>query len=477
MKKIALLLVPIMALAAMLPAAGCKKDDLPPEAEGKTVVKVAFYAAGFGTAWMEDAKQRYEALHNDVYLKLEGDPYIEETVKQRLDTGKEELADDLCVFGGTYYRYMIRNDMLTELSSFYEETVEEEDTVNDLVNQQLKEYFTVNGKIYAIPWQDNAMSIVYNANMFDQHENWEIPQTMDEFFELCEQIRDDTDDKVHPLAYGGAANQGYFPNVMENWLCQYEGIDAMYDFLACENAEVYQEQIPGRTKVYETVAKLIHGTDSKGRRYVDPNSRGYSALDAQAELLAGNVAMVVSGPWMQIEMSEYLVDYPGFRMGIMSTPHINSDMKDKNGEDSQYARTSSTGVMVGPKKAKNAEIALDFMKFMLTQESLQRFVETTDGLTRPYTLKNPENCNLEGNYFAQTVMNMLTAHPERMVYTVSSSDIWQAGEASMWMANEGAPVNALAACASLEQAMAEAKELAQEDYDRIKEKWDNWQVD
>jgi len=35
------------------------KDDLPPEAEGKTVVKVAFYAAGFGTRGMEDAKERY----------------------------------------------------------------------------------------------------------------------------------------------------------------------------------------------------------------------------------------------------------------------------------------------------------------------------------------------------------------------------------------------------------------------------------
>lgn len=397
MRKFARMLLPVLALTMVFPFGSCGgKDDLPPEAEGKTVVKVAFYAAGFGTRWMEDAKERYEALHPDVYLKLEGDPYIEDTVKQRLDTNKAELADDLCVFGGTYYRYMIRNNQLTELSSFYDELVEGDDTVNDLVNQQLKDYFTVNGEIYAIPWQDNAMSIVYNANMFDQY-GWEIPQTMDAFFELCEEIRDDTNNSVHPLAYCGAANQGYFPNVMENWLCQYEGIDAMKTFLECETAEVYQEQIPGRTKVYETIAKLVHGTDSKGRRYVDPNARGYTSIDAQAEMLAGRSAMVVSGPWMQIEMSEYLVDYPGFRMGIMSTPHINSDMKDKNGNDSQYARTSSTGVMVIPKLAQHADIAMDFMKFMLTQESLQRFVETTDGLTRPYIIMAFQSVNLDTN--------------------------------------------------------------------------------
>lgn len=169
MRKFARMLLPVLALTMVFPFGSCGgKDDLPPEAEGKTVVKVAFYAAGFGTRWMEDAKERYEALHPDVYLKLEGDPYIEDTVKQRLDTNKAELADDLCVFGGTYYRYMIRNNQLTELSSFYDELVEGDDTVNDLVNQQLKDYFTVNGEIYAIPWQDNAMSIVYNANMFDQ---------------------------------------------------------------------------------------------------------------------------------------------------------------------------------------------------------------------------------------------------------------------------------------------------------------------
>jgi len=164
--------------------AACKKDD---ETAGKTVVKVAFYAAGFGTSWMEDAKARYEAEHSDVYLKLEGDPYIEETVKQRLDTKNANLADDLCVFGGGYYRYMVRNDLLKDLTSFYDETVEGEDTVDDLVNQQLKNYFTVNGKVYGIPWQDNAMSFVYNANMFDQY-GWEIPETMDQFFRLCEKI-------------------------------------------------------------------------------------------------------------------------------------------------------------------------------------------------------------------------------------------------------------------------------------------------
>lgn len=67
------------------------------------------------------------------------------------------------------------------------------------------------------------------------------------------------------------------------------------------------------------VRAVDRGTDSKGRRYVDGKSRGYTHLDAQAEILKGNSAMVVSGPWMQIEMSEYLVDYPGFRMGIMPT--------------------------------------------------------------------------------------------------------------------------------------------------------------
>lgn len=147
MRKFARMLLPVLALTMVFPFGSCGgKDDLPPEAEGKTVVKVAFYAAGFGTRWMEDAKERYEALHPDVYLKLEGDPYIEDTVKQRLDTNKAELADDLCVFGGTYYRYMIRNNQLTELSSFYDELVEGDDTVNDLVNQQLKDYFTVNGE-------------------------------------------------------------------------------------------------------------------------------------------------------------------------------------------------------------------------------------------------------------------------------------------------------------------------------------------
>ena len=476
MRKLAVVLALALGLGTATFFTGCNRDGLPPEAEGKTVVKIAFYAAGFGTEWMDDLKARYEAEHPDVYLKLESDPYIEDTVKQRLDTNRADLADDLCVLGGSQYRYMVRNDLLMDLTSFYDEIVEGEDTVDSLVNQQLKEYYTVNGKTYGIPWQNNAMSFVYNASMFEKY-GWDTsPDTMQDFFELCEQIRDDTNNTVNPLVYCGKANQGYFPGIMENWLCQYEGVDSMMTFLECESADVYKDQIEGRTKVYETVAKLIHGTDSKGRPYIDKQSRGYDHLAAQSKILEGSAAMVISGPWMQIEMSEYLVDYPNLELGIMPTPHINDDMKDKNGNDSQYARTSTSGVMVVPKLAKNADIALDFMKFMLTQSSLERFVETTDGLTRPFTLKNPENCDLEGNNFAQTVMDLLTTNPERMVYTISSSDIWLAGEASMWMANEGAPMTAIANCSNLTQALAEAKELANEDYERIRDKWDKWQV-
>ena len=476
MKKFARILVLVLAFAFALLFAACGRNDLPPEAAGKTVLDVAYYAAGFGTAWMEDLKARYEAVHPDVYIHLEADPDMETTIRNRLDAERADLADDLCVVGGSTYRYLVRNGYLTDLTSVYGQTVEGEDTVDDLVNQDLKEYFTIDGKVYGLPWQDSAMGIVYNANMFDQHPEWKIPQTMDEFFALCEQIRDDTDNTVHPITYCGAANQGYFPGIMENWLVQYAGLDAMSDFLDCETAEVYQAQEAGRTKVYQTVAKIIQGVDSKGRSYDDPDSRGYSHLDAQAELLAGNVAMVISGPWMQIEMSEYLVDYPGFRMGIMPTPHINSDMKDKNGQDTQFARTSGTGVMFVPALSDQKDLAIDFMKFMLTQESLERFAETTDGLTRPYTLKNPENCDFGDNYFASTVTELLSTHTERMIYTVSTSPIWLAGEASMWMCNQGAPVTAIQTCGNLEQALEKAAELAKEDYQIVRDKWNTWQV-
>ena len=439
----------------------------------KTVLSVAYYAAGFGTAWMEDLKKRYEAAHPDVYIDLEGDPAIETTVKDRLDTKKPNLADDVVVVGGMYYRYMIRNGYLSDMSDFYTEVVEGTDTVDSIVNQQLKDYLTVNGKTYGIPWQNNGMSFIYNANMFEQYK-WEIPETMDEFFALCEQILEDTKGGVHPLTFCGKANQGYFPNVMQTWVAQYEGMANMQTFLNCETAEVYQQQEDARTKVYQTIAKILYGKDSKDRPYIDTSSRGYNHFDAQAEFLAGRSAMVVSGAWTQIEMSEYLVDYPGFKMGIMPVPHINADQKDKDGNDSSGVSTSDAGVMYIPELSDQKELARDFLKFSLTQESLRRFVETTDGLTRPYTLKNPEQCSLN-NYFAKTVFDYFTKKQDRRVYMVSKSDIWLANEASMWMCNDGAPVTALQGL-TFEQAMKKASELAKEDYTEVRDKWNSWRV-
>ena len=46
----------------------------------------------------------------------------------------------------------------------------------------------------------------------------------------------------------------------------------------------------------------------------------------------------------------------------------------------------------------------------------------------------------------------------------------------MWMCNQGAPVTAIQTCGNLEQALEKAAELAKEDYQIVRDKWNTWQV-
>ena len=42
--------------------------------------------------------------------------------------------------------------------------------------------------IYALPYAANAAGILYNKDMFQEH-GWKIPETWNEFLDLCEKIK------------------------------------------------------------------------------------------------------------------------------------------------------------------------------------------------------------------------------------------------------------------------------------------------
>lgn len=467
-KSISIILIIILTISTVM-LYGCEKEYV----GDTTKLKISFYEAGFGRKWIESLAAAYEDENPGIKIILEGDPGLSALMNARLETRKASLLSDLYigVSGIDYYRTWVRKDYLVDLTDLYSEVVEDDKTIDSLVNQTIKDYYTVNEAVYAVPWQDNTMGICYNAAMFEQY-GWSEPATMDEFFALCIEIQKKG---IAPIVYCGNTSYGYFPGIMNTWLAQAEGVNAMTEFYQMENAEVYQAQQLSRKKAYETVAKIVKGSNiinSVERPISLSGSRAFTHLAAQREFIKGNAAMVISGPWFQIEMSDFLKDYPNFRMKYMNPPHINADKKDKSGNDTSNIVFLTANSMVIPKGGVNEERAKDFIKFMLTQDNLNDFIKNTDGLTRPYIV---DEYKYEGlTEFGASVLNVLAKPNESKIYGCSTAPIWLAKEVGLWNAQDGTSINKIINSANLNSAMTLAASYAVEDYTVAVEKFNRW---
>jgi ABC-type glycerol-3-phosphate transport system substrate-binding protein len=155
-----------------------------------------------------------------------------------------------------------------------------------------------------------------------------------------------------------------------------------------ESPAQFETTSEGRTKAYETLARLLKGTTANGETIALTGSNAFTAQAAQREFIQGKAAMVTCGPWFPTEMKTLLADMPDFEYGYIALPHINADKKDVNGNDSSEVGYSlAANLLAIPATAKNADVAKDFLVSMFTQESYTTFVNENSGMTRPINVE------------------------------------------------------------------------------------------
>ena len=429
-----------------LPLVACRNAD-----DGKTKLKVSYFKAGYGEEWIIQTAEAFEALHPDVDVVLEGNFDMENLVKTRFDSGDPSLLSDIFTVTNPYY-FMdyYRKGYLEDLTGMFKEEVENGKTTEGLVDPGMLELINRDGKYYGVPWTGAVTGFAYNTTMFAEH-GWKVPETMDEFVELCHTINDAG---IVPVVYCGAAAEGYFPNPMVAWFAQYEGKESFEEFFQYEGPEVYQKE--GRLKAYEQVAKIVCDSSIVRRA-----SKSYNHLAAQREFIKGNAAMMPTGSWLMTEMSEFLEGFPDFKPAMMPMPYINSDKTDKNGDPAMQTNAASADVFIIPAKAKNKELAKEFLKFMNTQEMLELFVRTTNGNPRPIKIERTDWTGIL-DQFGQSIMDIW--QDSYNIFQFSTADIYQAGQVGSFLANSGCPVTYLASGKTVAEGLERAAQLMKDDY-------------
>ena len=449
MKKIVTLFTTVvLCLFTVFGFAACGGDD----DDNRTKVRFYFYQAGYGDGWAQALVDRYNAIQDEVKIVPYGDYDMDSIARNEIIRGTD-VAD---IYTLPSVDELARKGLLEELSGLYGETVETIGgttyTLDDLVEPYAKNAAKAGDGVYGVPWFGNFTGILYNVSMFENN-GWQLPSTMTEFFALCKTIRNAG---IDPLVFCGSQDQGYIPTLLNHWLWQAEGDTNMAEFLKFENAEGFKAQEASRTKIYQTVARMVKDPD-----VYKSGSAAYGNQQAQREFILGNAAMIVNGAWMVYEMEGILAGNPNFRMAMMPLPHINDDKKGRDGTDTANVMEKNSNHFVIPAAATHKEEAKKFLLWMSQQENLQTFADECNGMVRPYRILQPNTDKL--SEFGKSVYNISTQ--SRPVVYESNADIWRSGKIGLFSSASGEYVTNLSSQNSLEAALARANELAKQDYE------------
>ena len=178
----------------------------------------------------------------------------------------EEAPGLFTWWSGPQLETLAKNGLLEDLTDMWPDYV----TANG-VSADIAESFTVDGKVYAVPYSIIYNTLIYNKNIFAKY-NLEIPTTFEEFLTVCQTLKDNG---VTPVALKNDSWAGFI------W---FQAMLASYD------PQLYQDVCDG-TKPYTD-----EGVVTVMNQWKEMLDKGYFSTpmtiqDMDKSLAAGTVAM------------------------------------------------------------------------------------------------------------------------------------------------------------------------------------------
>lgn len=356
MKKIKLTAL-LLASMMVLPTVACGPSATGSNGteavdENKTQIYVDHYNGGVGNEWFAPLKARFEAEYANYQIgEKVGVQLIKSDHKnvgtQQIDTVTSSTMDVYFADRFSYYEGISKGVFL-EISDVVTETNSDGKTIESKLNTEQQNYYSYNGKYYAIPHYAYYGGINYNIDVFednllyfsdnsavnggfitsltstrslgpngktgvidgvDYSTDDGLPATYEEFFKLCDRM---VDCDVIPLTWSGEYGKAYFNGVFSRLMATFEGKEQtmlnltfngtakhLVDSISTTGEVTYKAATPITEetgyKIYETAGryyalKFVEGIFSN-RDYYDfekVNNGSDSHTDAQTRFVLSN---------------------------------------------------------------------------------------------------------------------------------------------------------------------------------------------
>lgn len=353
MKKALSLTVTAMMALSLLYGCTPAKDSSKGESGDKGTqdkVSISFPTSWVGVnvdkPWFQERLKAFEKKYGDKITvnveEIAGDQaYID---KMKVLYSSNALPDVIST--GGYNLIDSMKDQLTDLTPYVDQAWKE------TAPQMCWDANTRDGKIYGIPYTRQVIGYFYNKDLFAKAGIDKPADTWDEFFAQCDKLKKAN---ITPLSMD-TADSGWVTSLMLGAIVGES--EAGEKFMNTNLPKNYN------TPEFIDAAKKIQ---TMFQKYTTPDAVGGKYENAASNFFMGETAIIANGPWMVRDFYDTTMVDKGFADKIGTAMYPGGVMYD----------SGKIGFNIASRDKKKTEAAVQFVKFMTSEESQKRMLEMT----------------------------------------------------------------------------------------------------
>lgn len=320
-------------------------------------LNVAVFQGGYGREVWDTLAKNFEEQHEGVKVNVTANPKLGDVIRPQIMTGN---PPDVIYLSATndsgILQSLIQDKELAELDDVFTDEMKARFVPGVLDAATIAPYG--DGKIYAAPLFYSTMGLFYNKTLFEEN-GFEVPKTWDDFFALGDKAKEKG---IALFTYAASNAPSYNEIVVNPAIASAGGTQLLEDCFGYKEGAWSSEAVKKVLDIYKRMADggyLLDGTLAMNH------------TQSQEQFLQNKALFIPNGNWLENEMKE-TPRADGFEFGFTGIPVFDE-------ADTPCVWSNIEEIYI-PAKAKEIDLAKEFLKFLYTDDSIKLLAQNAGSI-------------------------------------------------------------------------------------------------